>query len=208
MIWSGTNQMSENRINCINQFKEKSESEFLLVNPDNIDCFIVPSHPLHKAYMYLSETHKADYLRFYLMYHHGGGYSDIKKTTGSWKQAFIDLENSAYDVCGYPSIGFHGIAHPPSAPFWKELIGPGAFIFKKGSILMKETLEDIEKRLDETYEELKLHPATSPTDVKGSGSGYPLHWAEICGAVFHKIVCKYKDRLLRTLPISIFSNYR
>ena len=45
---------------------------------DDITAHILPEHPLHPAYEYLSETHKADYMRTYCMNFYGGGYADIK----------------------------------------------------------------------------------------------------------------------------------
>ena len=53
-----------------------------------LDKYILQEHPLHQSFNYLSETHKADYLRTYFMRFHGGGYSDIKKTSGSWIDSF------------------------------------------------------------------------------------------------------------------------
>jgi len=63
------------------------------VYKDDLSKYIL-EHPLHEAYEYLSETHKADYLRTYFMHFYGGGYSDIKRSSGSWLKAFDDLENS------------------------------------------------------------------------------------------------------------------
>ena len=48
------------------------------MNRENLSSWIAEKSPLHPAYNYLSSVHKADYLRCYLMHHHGGAYSDIK----------------------------------------------------------------------------------------------------------------------------------
>ena len=91
IFWTGENEMSENRLKSIQQLKDVSGVELALVTPSNLSSYILKSAPLHESYTYLSETHKADYLRTCFMNFHGGGYSDIKKTTGSWIKAFDDI---------------------------------------------------------------------------------------------------------------------
>jgi hypothetical protein len=140
------------------------------------------------------------------MYHYGGGYSDIKCTTGSWAAAFDELEQSDKWICGYPSIGKGGIAYGPVAEYWTELIGPNAYIAKPHTPLLKEILDEIIAILDLRFEQLKLHPGLHPYATLKMG--YPIDWSEICGRIFHKLSYKYKETLLRTLPISIFKDYR
>ena len=38
------------------------------------------------------------------MHFHGEGYSDIKKTKGSWRKSFDSLYNSDKWIIGYPEI--------------------------------------------------------------------------------------------------------
>ena len=75
-FWTGENKMSEQRLKCLEQLRKKSQCNVILVTPKILDKYILDKHPLHPSFKYLSQTHKADYLRTYFMRFHGGGYSD------------------------------------------------------------------------------------------------------------------------------------
>jgi hypothetical protein len=96
---------------------------------------------------------------------HGGGYSDIKCTTGSWKQSFLDLKNSDKWMIGYAEI-CGGIAYGPGER-WTELIGNCAYISKKKTPLTIEWYNDMIILLTKKLDELKKHPAQSPQDCCG-----------------------------------------
>jgi len=174
---------------------------------NNLSKYLLNDVPLHPSFNYLSETHKSDYLRTYFMNFYGGGYSDVKKTTGSWIKSFNDLKNSDYWICGYKEIN-GGVAYGPYVDKWEELIGNGAYICKKQTPLTQEWYNDMITLLDTKLEKLKLNPSTNPQDSGENGSGYPIEWNEMLGRIFHKVSYKYKEHLLNTLPISIFTNYR
>lgn len=127
MFWFGYN-MSDDRKRCFEQFKEISETKVILITYKNLNNYILDSEPLHPAFKYLSYTHQADYLRTYFMNFYGGGYSDIKMTTGSWKKSFDDLYNSDKWINGYQEIGYNGVAVNYLKSNWYELIGNGAYI--------------------------------------------------------------------------------
>jgi hypothetical protein len=58
-------------------------------------------------------------------------------------------------------------------------------------------------------DKLKQYPSTFPQDrAEVSNGKYPIEWNEMLGRIFHKVSYKYKDKLINTLPISIFSDYR
>uniref|UniRef100_A0A6C0I4I0 Uncharacterized protein n=1 Tax=viral metagenome TaxID=1070528 RepID=A0A6C0I4I0_9ZZZZ len=78
-FWTGDNKMSNARIECLNNLRTVSECNVLLITKDNLSNYILNDVPLHPSFNYLSETHKADYLRTYFMNFYGGGYSDIKQ---------------------------------------------------------------------------------------------------------------------------------
>lgn len=198
--------MSLTRRTCLEQLIHTSECTVILVTPQNLHEYIVQDTPLHPAYQYLSETHKADYLRTYFMHFHGGGYSDIKKTTGSWKQSFEDLRQSQYWICGYAEI-YGGVAYEPHVEYWNELIGNGAYICKPKTMLTTEWYNEMIAFLDTKVTDLQLYPSTHPRDAK-EWSNYPIEWNEMLGRIFHKIAYKYKEYLLNTLPISIFYDYQ
>ncbi len=210
-FWTGKNEFTENRKRCLKQFKEMCGCNVILVDISNLNEYVLKDHPLHPAYEYLSETHKADYLRTYFMHFYGGGYTDIKETTGSWFAAFKELNNSNDKwICGYPEID-GGVAYVPLINNWKELIGNGAYICKPKTPLTFEWYTEMIKLLDDRLERLKLYPATHPQQQDNNNpnyQGYPIEWNEMLGRIFHKVSYKYKDRMLNTLPISIFKNYR
>jgi hypothetical protein len=141
------------------------------------------------------------------MHFYGGGYSDIKQTTGSWKPAFDYLNSSHYWACGYAEIN-GGVAYTPFADKWNELVGNCAYIFKPQTPLTNEWYNEMIKLLDEKMEDLKRNPAKHPTDCKSEHSNYPIEWNEMLGRIFHRVSYSYKEYILNTLPISIFYNYR
>ena len=206
-FWTGDNEMSSSRKECIEQLLQSTECNVNLITKKNLHEYILANNPLHEAYEYLSETHKADYLRTYFMHFHGGGYSDIKKTTGSWKKSFEDLEQNNYWICGYAEID-GGVAYGPNYDKWKELIGNCAYISKPKTPLTTEWYNEMISLLDTKLPTLKLYPAKYPQDCYSEQSEYPIEWNEMLGRIFHKVSYKYKEYLLNTLPISIFHNYR
>jgi len=206
-FWTGTNKMSEQRRGCLELLKTDSECDVILVNQDNLPEYILPDEPLHPAYVYLSETHKADYLRAYFMNFYGGGYSDIKMPTGSWKNSFEYLENSDAWICGYKEIE-SGVSVEWLRENYNDLIGNGAYICKPKTPITRIWYNEILCILDEKLELLKLHPSTFPQDCSELNKGYPLAWSEICSSIFHKVCYNCRNRLLYTLPRPIFHNYR
>jgi len=207
VFWTGNNPMSKNRQNCLNELIKVSQCNVILVTPEILNKYILDEHPLHPSFNYLSETHKADYLRTYFMRFHGGGYSDIKKTTGSWVESFEILEKSDKWIIGYKEIE-GGVAFSPLTYKWKELLGNGAYICKPNTLFVIEWYNEMIKLMDQKYSELKKNPATFPQDKKELNNGYPIEWNEMLGRIFHKILYSYKDKSLNTLPISIFNSYR
>jgi hypothetical protein len=208
-FWTGENDMSYARQLCLNQLMKVSECEVKLINKDNLPRYILPEHPLHVAYQYLSETHKADYLRTYFMNFYGGGYSDIKKTTGSWIKSFNILRNSPDKwICGYKEIGPNGVPFESLADKWEELVGNGAYICKPQTPFTEEWYSNMISLMDKKLELLKENPATYPQDKAEEGNGYPIRWSEMLGEIFHQVCYKYKEHVLNMLPISIFYGYR
>ena len=206
-FWTGDNKMSDNRIKSLENLRDISETEIILVTKDNIKDYILDTEPLHPAYDYLSETHKSDYLRTYFMNFYGGGYSDVKMTSGSWKQCFYDLLISDKWICGYKEID-GCVAYKPLQNEWSKLVGNGAYICKPQTELTKKWYNEMLLLLDTKLEELKINPSTKPDDCAETGSGYPIEWNEMLGRIFHKVTYNYIDKIINTLPLSIFNNYK
>jgi hypothetical protein len=208
VFWTGDNEITQNRINSLEQLKTVSNCKVVVVTKDNLHQYILPNEPIHPAYEYLSFTHRADYLRTYFMNFHGGGYSDIKRTTGSWIPTFDELENTDYWIAGYTEVE-GGVGFTPLINNYKELIGNGCYICKPQTPLTKEWYSSMISLLDEKLPKLIEFPATFPQDCAEVSNGkYPIEWNEMLGRIFHRVCYNYKDKLLHTLPISEFTYYR
>ena len=186
VFWTGNNIMSKNREECLKELIKVSQCNVILVTPDVLDKYILQEHPLHQSFNYLSETHKADYLRTYFMRFHGGGYSDIKKTSGSWIDSFEKLEKSDKLIIGYKEAQYGGVAYSPLLNKWNELIGNGAYICKPNTQLVIEWYNEMITLMDKKYSELKKNPSTFPQDRKElykEKNGYPIEWNEMLGNI-------------------------
>ena len=201
--------MSQTRLNCLNQLKEISQCRVVLVTPATLPRYIVSNHPLHPAYPYLSEVHRADYLRCYFMHFHGGGYADIKLTMGSWRKAFRDMEiNPAAYINGYQAGGPDNVSASELKSEWQVIIGPGQFIARPNTDFTREWYSEICRILDEKFDKLKEHPATSPYDHYPCESGYPIGYTDLLGIPLNRIQYKYRDWTMFTVPKHYMSHYR
>ena len=209
-FWTGTNPMSHNRINCLAQLRQVSEANVLLIDVNNFQDYILQIEPLHPAFPYLSETHKADYLRCYFMHFYGGGYTDIKYTTGSWTQAFEEMSTPLNNktICGYKEIGPHGVPVPELRDQWELLIGGGCYICKPNTNFTKKWYNRMLTILDRKLDLLKANPSKYPQDCSEDGTGYPLAWQEILGKIFHQVCYEERDKVSQSLPILLFHSYR
>jgi hypothetical protein len=208
-FWTGTNPMTANRVKNLDSLKQLTECNVELVTPYNLHKYILPDQPLHEAYQYLSETHKADYLRTYFMHFHGGGYTDIKNTNGSWLGAFDDmLANSHIYINSYKEFDAGCIAYPPAKSVWDRVAGNCAYICRPRTPFTEQWYMAMIKLLDEKLPTLKLHPAISPQDCAPSKSGYPIEWNEMLGRIFHKVCSMYLDHIMHSVPRVNLDDYR
>jgi FkbM family methyltransferase len=206
-FWTGSNIMSDNRKKCLENLKSKCECNVILVTNENLKDYILDIEPLHPSYYYLSETHRADYLRTYFMNFYGGGYSDIKETTGSWKNCYENLYNSDKWICGYKEIP-GGVAYPPLSDKWDDLIGNVSYICKKNTTLTNKWYKELINLLDLKLEKLIQNPAQNPQDCNENNKNYPIEWNEILGRIFHKVIYEYLDKIMNDLPTPVFTDYR
>lgn len=208
--------------------------EPILITPENLHDWVVRDHPIHAAYEFLSYTGRGDYLQAYLMYHHGGGYADIKPQTSSWlpsvrrvlsskylmgsgyreiRGSMPWLQNSVIDGKVYilsrsvPRIAAR-IATDTMRVLWPFMIGNGACFFKPKTLYAKIWLGTVEKRMDLMLQKLQKNPATNPRDKQGDQSGYPLPWAFLCGEINSPLSLAFCWALDRSLPAPMFDNYR
>jgi len=208
-FWTGNNEMSEKRKECLKNLKEVSECNVILVTPDNLQYYILSDEPLHEAYTYLSETHKADYLRTYFMHFYGGGYSDIKKTTSSWKKAFKDIENNkdCY-INGAHESGPHDIGYEGAVSQWEKMVSNCAYICRPKTDFTYKWYSEMIELMDKKVEDLKKHPATYPQETSSDGNGYPLEWTEMLGRIFHKVLLEYIPNIMYTTNRPICYDHR
>lgn len=208
-VWAGFNPMSEQRQRCLRQLREVSQCRVVLVTPETLPSLVDPRVPLHPAYPYLSEVHKSDYLRCYLMHVHGGGYADIKLTMGSWISAFRDMDRTpAAYINGYRAGGPDNVSAHELKPQWMYLVGAGQFIVRRDTEFTREWYAEVCRILDERIDQLREHPATDPYDCAPGPSGYPIGYTDLMGIPFNRIQLKYYPRTLYTLPDQYRSHYR
>jgi hypothetical protein len=213
VFWTGNNIMSETRKKCLDDIQINSKCNVILITPDNLNEYILPNEPLHKAYNFLHFTHKADYLRTYFMNFHGGGYSDIKMSGKPWTQHFVDiLQDDNIYINGYPEFA-GGVAPNMPRNIYNELIGNGSYICKPMTPLTQEWYSEMLLLLDLKLDRLITYHNTLPSNPEESilsrgNSTYPIRWTEMLGNIFHKVCYKYKGNLLRTLHRFSFEKYR
>lgn len=201
------------------------------VTEDTLSRWILPGAPLHPTFPMLSAVHKADHLRTYLMHHHGGGYADIKPTTGSWIPAFEAVERDGLLGAGYPEVGRHSIARlglelsrrlqlqPFKWDWWRyrwlqlnvhRLIGNCAYIFRPRSHFTAGWLCEQTRRLDRLQPLLEAEPARHPKErggriYDGRVSRYPVPCSHSLGDIFHPLVLKHAAKIGQQVPPPDFS---
>ncbi len=192
MIWSGTNKMSQARYNCYKQFCEiNKDCNVRLITHEDIDLL----DGIHRGFKFLSETHKADYLRCYLMHHYGGGYADVKAASHSWAEVFEEFtKNENLYVIGYPECGPWDVARidlcrlePQKIKYlrdytldengnwtsqhvqehWQKTIGNGSYICQKNTPFTQNWWDALNEKMDLYYDELEKNPAKWAQDQFG-----------------------------------------
>lgn len=211
-FWTGTNPMNKNRKKAILSLQEKSDVEVIVITPSNLDEYILPNYPLHKAFNNLSLVHRSDYLRCYFMHHYGGGYSDVKECTKSWKKAFDKLEarKDAY-ILGYTELSKRTVAKLPNKlgadlrKFYSYIIGNCAYICVPYTPFTYEWYYELHNRMDNYAEEL----AKNKGNIMGDNDGYPIPWTGILGDIYHPLCLKYNKNIIHDNTICpSFSDYR
>lgn len=211
-VWTGDNAMSKNRQEGLADIKKKNPGiEVRLVTPSNIEHYILPETPLHPAYEHLSLVHRSDYLRGYLLHHHGGGYCDIKRIQQPWSAAFNRLEASTKWFLGYTEIRFDMVPRLPGK-IGRDLIrasgqmlGHGSYIARPRTPITGEWMHEMHRLLDRVQEDL----ARNPGDERGKNPGYPIRWTGILADILSPVIFKYQDWVMHDNSIIVkFENYQ
>ena len=177
----------------------KSAKNLVLLNTPRFYEFENKEIPIHKAFKYLTDNHKSDYARAYMMYFYGGGYSDIKPNSFDWDQYFDILYLSKYDAIGYAEKSaddiavFYNDSKTKNYVYtnFNRFIGNGHYIFKPKTEIAHEWLLEIHKKLDERYNDVVKNPGimvhiTDPNYQKLIGD-YPFEWDELGGRILHRL---------------------
>jgi glycosyltransferase involved in cell wall biosynthesis len=220
-FWLGPYAMSPSRSAAVHSIFRDSGRPVCFITDATLAQWELPQYPFHPAFRYLSEVHRADYLRCYLMHHYGGGYTDVKPVIKPWNEHFQVFAESDCLALGYPEISANAVAQLPGELgeqlrlHYTELIGYCSMIFRRRSILTMEWIDATHRKLDAMLPMLKAHPAQHPMDQLGATlptgviSEYPLSWTEIGGNIFHPIIFKYRKSVTKVQDIMPqLTNYR
>ncbi|WP_068596125.1 glycosyltransferase family 32 protein [Vaginella massiliensis] len=211
-FWTGDNEMSENRKRGYQSLIDNSGVEVKLITPKNLHEYILPEHPLHPAYDYLSLVHKSDYLRCYFMHFHGGGYQDIKFNENSWVESFNKIDKySDKWVLGYTELHGRGMGRGQGIIdkdlyyYYRHCVGTGGFICKSNTPFTTQWYLELLRRMDYYEKALKANPG----DIKGRNEGYPIKLLHILSQIWALLCLKYRHHIIHdnnVLPILI--NYQ
>lgn len=200
-IWAGDNEITTNRKSALDVLRSANPTlDFILITPKNINDWIVKNDPLPESFENLSHVHQSDFLRAYLMHHHGGVYMDIKAVDASWQGIIEKLNNNPQKVAGGPrevSIFNCSLAEGPLGEdqrnnFSRHLCVAG-LACKPGSSFTAEWLAEVKRRLRYFEDVLIENPAEQPW---GMNPGYPVPWNCLGGSVFSPLCLKHHDSLI------------
>lgn len=223
-IWFGKSYTANRNVQYLS-LKRKSKCRIININENNIHLL---KYPIHKCFQYLSSIHKSDYLRCYLMHYYGGGYSDLKKTSGSWVPAFTKLKKN--DKLWAVGHDCDGVAFPSNLSnktcdynettkdhvmqlkkHKHNFIGVQFFIFKKDTEIVIKWFNELVRRLDNFCNALQKHPAKYDRESKNGipkptweggtlNTKYPICWNRILGQILYPLQLNYLDRVAKGIP--------
>ncbi|RYB92372.1 hypothetical protein EUA06_05290 [Nocardioides glacieisoli] len=213
VTWTGDNELTPNRAAALDEIRAiAAGTEVALVTPESLPTWTLPAHPLHPAYVNLSLVHRSDYLRAYLLHHHGGAYLDIKRGYGDVRAGMDALQAAPGKwVAGYRELGADSVSTAPGTihralrRHHGLLLGNGAFAARPTTVFTTEWLSEVDRRMDRWAPGLERVPG----NVLGNNDGYPVPWTALLGDVFHPLCLKYADRLLHDVRFRpSFEDYR
>jgi len=199
-FWTGDNEMSGNRMNALTSLKEHSKCEVVLITPDNLNDYILPEYRLHEAYQYLSFTHRADYLRIYFMNFYGGGYSDIKYTSGDWNGAFDEMFQQEHVLInGARELNSNNVSNKEIKHLYHNLLSDCCYIVKPRTKITEEWYSKMIVFLDEKLPQLQRMNYTQ----------YPIGSNRLLGDIFHNVLSQYifTGKILYSVPHPVCREY-
>lgn len=202
--WTGDNPLSDNRKRGLESIHQKNpDADIVLVTPENLEGYLVPEAPLHPIYPFLSLVHRSDYLRGYLVHHHGGAWADLKVQQGSLSGAIVELNaDPGLWVVGAPIPGLpraipgESILERDCRHNYRLLVHGAAFAARGGTPLTTQWQAEVRRRADRYLEEARRHPG----GVWGlrpnvADTQYPIPWNALQAFVFEPVCLKYHDHV-------------
>lgn len=199
-LWTGSNPLTDARrasLEAMRAMHERDGIEVLLLTPEDLGAWEVPDHPFHPALPHLSLVHRSDYLRAYLMHHHGGAYSDVKTPLQPWAPLFDEMERRGLWLLGYPERSTGWAAQLPRRlgrdvrRYYRQVPGGSAFIVRAGTTLTAEWLAEVERRLDYFLDLV----AQNPGGMRNEVDAYPIGWNRLLAQVLHPLALKHHRRV-------------
>ena len=136
-----------------------------------------PEYPFPRALLLpgLSQIHRADYLRAYVMHNYGGGYSDVKPTDKAWAHAFDELDDQHVWLVGTPetkggvacSTGVVDVDCKKLGESYQQLATNCVYIMRPHTPLTSAWLREATRRLKNRGPEIMKHPAHRPRCCQG-----------------------------------------
>lgn len=196
--WTGDNDLTPVRAANLERMRETLGVPVELVTPDTLGEWVVEGHPIHPAYEHLSLVHRSDYLRAYLLHHHGGGWSDIKEPRTTWVPYFsrMELDGQAW-LMSYRELTAASVARLPGrlgfdlAMHHPRLVGCGSMICRSHTPFTGEWLRQVDRLLD--Y--FGPQAADYPGGTRGEVVGYPVSWTDLLGKVYHPLQLKHLNHV-------------
>lgn len=175
------------------QQQEAAGIDVTLLTPETLDEWVVDGSPFHPAFPYLSAVHRSDYVRAYLMHHHGGGYADIKRFSSNWSAEFDRFADESLWLVGYPEFSTQWVAQLPRVlgrdlrrNFFR-VPGGGAYVVRPDTTLTREWMAELHRRLDYYLELLVANPG----GVRNELPKYPIGWNKLLAQILHPLALKY-----------------
>lgn len=222
-MWFGGHPMSAVRESGLASLADNG-LDVVLLRDEDVDAWVLPEHPLLPGYYLLSAIQRSDYLRAYLLHHHGGAYADIKPQAGSWRPALdaFDADPSAMAL-GYEverwEVANLGVSHLPRYQPWRvrwwgyrgmqlvhsRIIGGGAVVARPGTAFTRHWLAFVERRVQRITPLLQQHPGAYVKERKGDvndgvESQYPSYWSYVGPDTLQVSALRHNRHIHRTLP--------
>jgi len=200
IVWLGDNQITPARQKSIDLIRSvNSESKVILITSDNLADYVLPEHPLHPSYEKLSYIQRSDYLRAYLMHHHGGVYMDIKPMDKPWLPLLEELNATPdmwviapHEIGSWNSSSASGVLGKDQRNYYKSVVNMSAFGCKPYSRFTDEWIAEVNRRMD--YFSSLLESYGDP-QAFGYMPEYPIPWPELAGKITSPLSLKYIDHI-------------